>query len=264
MSAFIVGRAHIDVLVDLAVNGPKGFHPNWSVYYVVADATSSAGYRSIHTREDPDAIGRMLLAENIRSVRYRYTDGPTDDLPGFEAATYRYRRPTARLTVVEGLRRRESSRDDGPGVALGPRDGSHLMGEVIPHLSIRDTRTEGPMDHELVYAHTADRAVRDGLLVRVPDHMAKEAGFKVPVLLTAALNREVEVPEGMEGLQDYTGRLWDVLWIASYCFRSGDPGDRMRTNIKVLFANRPCQADLVTIWGVIDGAGLTLMLPSDY
>ena len=117
---------------------------------------------------------------------------------------------------------------------------------------------------EPVATYIADQAVYDGMLVRVPGHMAKEAGFRVPVFLTAALNREVDVPAGMEGCQDYTGRLWDLLWIAGGAFRLGDRSDRMRTNIKVLFANAPGRTDLVTVWGVIDGAGLTLMLPTDY
>jgi hypothetical protein len=47
-------------------------------------------------------------------------------------------------------------------------------------------------------------------------------------------------------------------------FLAGDPNDRMRTGIKVIFRNAPGRDDLVTLWAVIDGAGVTIMVPSDY
>jgi hypothetical protein len=43
--------------------------------------------------------------------------------------------------------------------------------------------------------------------------MAKEAGIKFPVALTATVfGQYVGVPEGVTG-QDVTGRLWDILWM---------------------------------------------------
>jgi hypothetical protein len=44
---------------------------------------------------------------------------------------------------------------------------------------------------------------------------AREAGFKFPVAVTAALWGDIEaIPESYQGLQDVEGRLWDVLWMA--------------------------------------------------
>jgi hypothetical protein len=48
--------------------------------------------------------------------------------------------------------------------------------------------------------------------------------------------------------------------MARLAFSCGDPQDMMRTNIRVILRGH----GTVTVWGVIDGAGLTLMLPEDY
>ena len=52
----------------------------------------------------------------------------------------------------------------------------------------------------------------------------------------------------------------DVVNMARYAFSGGDREDTMRTNIRVTLKGH----GTVTVWGVIDGAGLTLMLPGDY
>lgn len=75
MSAWIVGRAHIDVLVQALCEGE-------------------------HVTDDPDSVGRVLWRENLRSVAYRYPgDTGNGDRPGpisfrdSDVDTYRYRRP---------------------------------------------------------------------------------------------------------------------------------------------------------------------------
>ena len=76
---------------------------------------------------------------------------------------------------------------------------------------------------ELIYAYTRKQAIEDGVLVDVTE-TAKEAGFRVPVALTAAVWVDyVAVPEGVEG-QDEAGRLWDVLWMCRFGIGRGDPG----------------------------------------
>jgi hypothetical protein len=77
MSAHIVGKAHIDYLVAAALYGPQGHHPNWSSYFWNPETSTS-----FDPRHDPDALGRMLWAENYASVAYRYQDSTTDALPG--------------------------------------------------------------------------------------------------------------------------------------------------------------------------------------
>jgi hypothetical protein len=108
---------------------------------------------------------------------------------------------------------------------------------------------------EPIYAYTAEQAEQDGALVRVPPELSR-----APIYLSRALFEKVEVPAGMEGAQDLMGRMADVVQMARLAFSGGDPQDTMRTNIRVILQGH----GTVTVWGVIDGAGLTLMLPEDY
>src|SRR5438552_19116883 len=65
---------------------------------------------------------------------------------------------------------------------------------------------------EVISVYTRAQAREDGVLIDVSE-MAKEAGIKFPVALTATVyGQYVEVPEGIKG-QDKTGRLWDFLWM---------------------------------------------------
>jgi hypothetical protein len=80
MSAWIVDRAHIDVLVQALAEGEH-----------VTDV-------------DPDEIGRTLWRENLKSVAIRYpndTDGTRPGPNSFrdgDVDTYTYRRPSKRIT----------------------------------------------------------------------------------------------------------------------------------------------------------------------
>jgi hypothetical protein len=69
-------------------------------------------------------------------------------------------------------------------------------------------------DMELIYSYTTKQAVEDGLLVLIPADTSKEAGITFPVYLSKAVwDKYVEVPASMEGEQDVSGRLWDILWM---------------------------------------------------
>jgi hypothetical protein len=97
MSAYIVSHATIDALVSLAFDGPETDRP------VSPDTVwVPSGYPGV----DRDGVGAVLIAENVRSVRYRYPDSG-DDLPGplahYWAEPYHYRHPVRRPSPVEGL-----------------------------------------------------------------------------------------------------------------------------------------------------------------
>lgn len=47
----------------------------------------------------------------------------------------------------------------------------------------------------------------------------KEAGFRVPICLTVGVHSLVQVPEALAGWQDYSGRLWDTLFLAATAFK---------------------------------------------
>jgi hypothetical protein len=75
-------------------------------------------------------------------------------------------------------------------------------------------------DAEVIHSYSRAQALADGVLIDVSE-TAREAGFKVPVALTAAVwadcvawDREREVCP-----QDEAGRLWDVLSMAAFAAR---------------------------------------------
>ncbi|HTR74559.1 MAG TPA: hypothetical protein VMH33_04790 [Solirubrobacterales bacterium] len=84
MSAYVVDPAHIDVLLSVAIHGPRDRavrHPGdgWHPPYVNELLDDRSGPL---TAEDADEAGRALLAECIESVSYRYPDDSLDELPG--------------------------------------------------------------------------------------------------------------------------------------------------------------------------------------
>ena len=87
-------------------------------------------------------------------------------------------------------------------------------------------------DAVLVHSYTRAQALADGCLVDVSE-TAREAGFRVPVALTAAVwgdcvawDRERE-----SCYQDESGRLWDVLSMASFAARSNKGADRLNYSL---------------------------------
>lgn len=88
MSAFIVGHDHIDALLTFA-------RLHRVSYYVPQSICNKPGGNRVDINgETATEVGRILLDENERSVRFRYSDCPADDLPGTigeESAGYRFR-----------------------------------------------------------------------------------------------------------------------------------------------------------------------------
>jgi len=74
---------------------------------------------------------------------------------------------------------------------------------------------------EIVSTYSTREAVADGFLVKVDSKASEEAGIKFPVYLTRAVwDKYVEVPKGMELLQNLSGRLWDVLFMFAFHARN--------------------------------------------
>ena len=76
---------------------------------------------------------------------------------------------------------------------------------------------------EVIYAYTRAQAIADGVLIDVSE-LARDAGFRHPVAMTAgawvdcvAWSRE---DSDRQVQQDQTGRLWDLLWMASCAIRA--------------------------------------------
>lgn len=128
----------------------------------------------------------------------------------------------------------------------------------------------GPFEGaEIVAQYTRAQAIEDGVLVDVSS-VAKEAGFGYPVALTrGAWELAVNVPEGLEGIQDEAGRLWDVLSVLRWCIKTA-PGQLadIRFPVKVRVGRGERSIRTVNLKGTC-GPGdrgepvITIMLPSE-
>jgi len=65
----------------------------------------------------------------------------------------------------------------------------------------------------VIHTYTRAEAIEDGTLRKVPTDLAREAGFRYPLALTAAAWADA-VAWDHGGIQDESGRLWDVLTMA--------------------------------------------------
>ena len=123
-------------------------------------------------------------------------------------------------------------------------------------------------DFYVIHVYTRAQAIEDGVLIDVTE-TAKEAGFRVPVALTAAVWAEyVAVPDGVEA-QDEAGRLWDVLWMCRFGIASTKgQGSVIRFSLHVRNDNRAGEPPLVTLKAICgpddDGAPcVTILLPDE-
>ena len=120
---------------------------------------------------------------------------------------------------------------------------------------------------DLIHRYTRADAIRDGVLVDV-SAVAREAGFKFPVALTAALWAKcVAVPVGVL-CQDEAGRLWDVLTMLRFAIRGSKEASEVRFGVHVRNDNRERTPPLVRLKALC-GPGdqgepvLTILLPNE-
>lgn len=128
-------------------------------------------------------------------------------------------------------------------------------------------------DADFVYTYTRAQALADGVLADA-SALAREAGFKIPVALTAAAWADCVAWSAADtertGVpQDETGRLWDVLWMASCAARRHRDANADRVPFEVLRVprgrRRATRCALVLHIGPGDGGEpvLTIMLPGE-
>ena len=84
-----------------------------------------------------------------------------------------------------------------------------------------DASLFGP--ENVIFAYTRAQAIADGVLIDVSE-AAREAGFRFPVALTAQVWADCVAWDPEDSArqihQDLSGRLWDVLWMASWVIRT--------------------------------------------
>ncbi|MFY1595541.1 DUF6573 family protein [Micromonospora sp. WMMD737] len=109
-------------------------------------------------------------------------------------------------------------------------------------------------DAEIIHAYTRAQALADGALVDAGP-AAREAGFRFPVALTRAVWIDcvawTDADNARKGtLQDESGRLWDVLWMAMVAVRrlQGRDCDRVLFQLlRVPVEGRGIRPRLVTL-----------------
>ena len=126
---------------------------------------------------------------------------------------------------------------------------------------------------EAIFTYTRAQAIEDGVLIDA-DSMAQEAGFKWPVAITADAWADSvawsEDDSEKQVYQDQSGRLWDVLFMASHAIRTcSGSGDRLLFRFyRVPRDGRSTQAELTTL-KLIVGPGdqgepvITVLLPDE-
>lgn len=126
---------------------------------------------------------------------------------------------------------------------------------------------------EVISTYTRDQAIEDGVLIDTGS-MAREAGFKWPVAITADAWADcvawTEDDSDRQLHQDQSGRLWDVLFMASHAIRTGSgSGDRLLFQLyRVPRNGRSMEAELTTL-KLIVGPGdqgepvITILLPNE-
>ena len=127
-----------------------------------------------------------------------------------------------------------------------------------------DERKSNEAAITVIFAYTRAQAIEDGVLIDVSE-MAKEAGFTMPVAITAtAWGMYVTVPDGVE-CQDEQGRLWDILSMLRFAIKRGGQGSQLLFTLLVNNDGEPKPVELKAICGPGDDAEpvITIMLPHE-
>ncbi len=134
-------------------------------------------------------------------------------------------------------------------------------------------RTAESFFGNVISTYTRAQAIADGVLIDA-GAMAQEAGFKWPVALTSAAWADcvawTEDDNCKQAYQDESGRLWDVLFMASHAIRTrSGSGDRLLFQLyRVPRDGRSMEAELTTL-KLIVGPGdsgepvITILLPDE-
>jgi hypothetical protein len=138
---------------------------------------------------------------------------------------------------------------------------------------MKENQTATELFGEVIYSYTRAQAIEDGVLIDV-GAMAREAGFKWPVAITSAAWDDCvawsEDDSDKQVHQDQSGRLWDVLFMASHAIRTGSgSGDRLLFQLyRVPRGARSTKTELTTL-KLIVGPGdqgkpvITILLPDE-
>ena len=147
------------------------------------------------------------------------------------------------------------------------------VSETKPGYRLRSTRHSIQEDDDLIYAYTRSQALEDGVLVDV-SQLASEAGFRYPTAITADLHARITPNEREKALgQSYEGRLWDVVFLASFTARRAVQVDRCSFEVGLFEADEApphrTHRRTLSLWMVV-GPGdqgepvITIGFPEDF
>lgn len=126
---------------------------------------------------------------------------------------------------------------------------------------------------EVISTYTRTQAIEDGVLIDTGS-MAQEAGFKWPVAVTSAAWADciawTEDDNQQQVYQDESGRLWDVLFMASHAIRQGSgSGDRLLFKLYRVRRDGCSKEAILATLKLIVGPGdqgepvITILLPDE-
>ena len=124
---------------------------------------------------------------------------------------------------------------------------------------------------DVISTYTRAQAIEDGVLIDV-SAMDREAGFKWPVAMTSAAWADCVAWTDDDSVrqvhQDQSGRLWDVVFMASHAIRtSRNSGDRLSFQLYRVPRDGHSTKAVRTTLKLIVGPGdtgqpaMTIMLP---
>jgi len=122
-----------------------------------------------------------------------------------------------------------------------------------------------------IAVYTRRQAIEDGVLVDLmqPEtvSLVREAGFKIPVAMTAGAFAATvaEFGKPLPAGQDIQGRLWNVLWLLACAMRTAGSTDRVQFRVQVWNGSRREEVRLWASCGPGDDAApvVTIMLEGE-
>lgn len=146
------------------------------------------------------------------------------------------------------------------------------VSETKPGYRLRSARVSVQED-EVIYSYTRSHALEDGVLVDATQ-IAMEGGFRYPTAITADLHARITPNEREKALgQSYEGRLWDVVFLASFAARQAGTQDRCSFEVSLFEAEAApphrTHRRTLSLWMVV-GPGdqgepvITIGFPEDF
>lgn len=128
-------------------------------------------------------------------------------------------------------------------------------------------------DAEIISTYTRKEAIADGDQVELTGddaQLAREAGWKHPVFLTASITSIIETAVAAEKFcNDYTGVLWDILFMSALKAKQCQPGENLIA-FPVIITGTGQKDDTYLMYAQVGARdidepepAITIMLPED-